>query len=294
MSDTIRQKQLALRNRGAKRGTILGVGLVIALAALTACSGSDAGTAAQTTAPAESGAPSSLPPSAVPSAVPSELPEQSAAPTVDPAKVTCEYRKDDSGSPAKFVGFPPKKPTKAALKAKTMTVRTNHGDIVIELTPYTPCTVNSFAFLASKKYFDNTVCHRLVTAETNGLDLLQCGDPQAKGDGENATDGTGGPGYLFPDENLGPQYVRGVVFMAQGGDAANSNGSQFAISFSNENAQLPAAYTPFGVVVKGMDIVDKIVAGGVNTAPDGIDITSDEGGSNAPKIPVKIKTVVVR
>jgi peptidyl-prolyl cis-trans isomerase B (cyclophilin B) len=48
------------------------------------------------------------------------------------------------------------------------------------------------------------------------------------------------------------------------------------------------------VVVKGMEIVDKIVAGGVNTAPDGIDITSDEGGSNAPKIPVKIKTVVVR
>ncbi|WP_246239118.1 peptidylprolyl isomerase [Acrocarpospora corrugata] len=291
MTDTIRQKHLAARDSKAKRGTILGVGLVIALAALTACGGSDA---EKPVAGAETEAPSSAPPSAVPSAVPSELPEPSAPATVDPAKVTCEYRKDDSGSPAKFVGFPPKKPTKAALRAKTMTVRTNQGDIVIELTPYTPCTVNSFAFLAGKKYFDNTVCHRLVTAETNGLDLLQCGDPQAKGDGENPTDGTGGPGYLFPDENLGPQYVRGVVFMAQGGDAANSNGSQFAISFSNENAQLPAAYTPFGVVVQGMEVVDKIVKGGVNTAPDGIDITSDEGGSNAPKLPVKIKTVVVR
>ncbi|GIH22939.1 putative peptidyl-prolyl cis-trans isomerase B [Acrocarpospora phusangensis] len=291
MSDPIRQKPLAARHSKAKRGTILGAGLVIALAALTACSGS----AAETPPPvAESGAPSSLPPSEVPSAIPSEIPQPSAAPTVDPKKVTCDYRKDDTGSPAKFVGFPPKKPTAASLRAKTMTMRTNHGDIVIELTPYTPCTVNSFAFLAGKKYFDNTVCHRLVTAETNGVDLLQCGDPQAKGDGESLTDGTGGPGYLFPDENLGPQYVRGVVFMAQGGDAANSNGSQFAISFSNENAQLPAAYTPFGVVVKGMDIVDKIVAGGVNTAPDGIDITSDEGGSNAPKIPVKIKTIVVR
>ncbi|GAA0415395.1 peptidyl-prolyl cis-trans isomerase [Acrocarpospora corrugata] len=274
MSNPIRQKRPA---------GILGAGLVIALGALTACSSG-------TPIAAESGTPS--PPAAVPSAIQTELPDPSpSAAPVDPRKVTCEYRKDDSGSPAKFVGLPSKKPTKAALRAKTMTVRTNHGDIVIELTPQTPCTVNSFAFLAGKKYFDNTVCHRLVTVKTNGVDLLQCGDPQAKGDGKNKTDGTGGPGYLFPDENLGPQYVRGVVFMAQGGDAANSNGSQFAISFSNENAQLPAAYTPFGVVVKGMEIVDKIAAGGVNAFVD--DITSDEGGSSAPKIPVRIKTVVV-
>ncbi|GAA1005533.1 peptidylprolyl isomerase [Acrocarpospora pleiomorpha] len=270
----------------SKRLAVLGMGLTLAL--VTACSGSDA------TAPvaAESGAPSSVPPSEVPSAVPSELSDESPAPPVNPAKATCDYRKDDTGSPAKFVGFPAKKPTKAALNAKTMTMRTNHGDIVIELTPNTPCTVNSFAFLADKKYFDDTVCHRLVTAETNGVDMLQCGDPQAKGDGKNPTDGTGGPGYLFPDENLGPQYVRGVVFMAQGGDAANSNGSQFAISTANETAQLPAAYTPFGVVVKGMEIIDKIVAGGVQTTQD--DILSDEGGSNAPKIPVKISTIVLK
>jgi peptidyl-prolyl cis-trans isomerase B (cyclophilin B) len=276
VSDTTRETRLA------KRGIVLGMGLVLAL--VTACSGSG------TTAPAAggSGAPSSPPPSATPS----EIPEQSPAPPVNPAKATCDYRKDDSGSPAKFVGFPPKKPIKAVLDAKTMTMRTNHGDIVIELTPNTPCTVNSFAFLAGKKYFDNTVCHRLVTAKTNGVDMLQCGDPQAKGDGENVTDGTGGPGYLFPDENLGPQYVRGVVFMAQGGDAANSNGSQFAISTADETAQLPAAYTPFGVVVKGMEIVDKIVAGGVKTSEK--DILSDEGGSNAPKIPVRIKTIVLR
>ncbi|GAA0406523.1 peptidylprolyl isomerase [Microbispora corallina] len=297
MTDTDRQKQPAPYRSTARRttplgsrGFHLGLGLgVLALAGgLAACSGGPDTTNAAATA-------SASPSSAGPSAVPSTLaPSTPTAKPADLRKLTCEYRKDDTGSPAKFVGYPPKRLSAAVIKASTMTIKTNLGDIVIELaTGDAPCTVNSFAFLARKNFFDNTVCHRLTTVETNGLGLLQCGDPQAKGDGENPTDGTGGPGYLFNDENLGPQYTRGVVFMAQPGDASNSNGSQFAISYTDENAQLPQAYTPFGMVKKGMDIVDKIVKGGVNTAKDGVDITSDDGGSNAPKIKVRIRDVTV-
>ncbi|WP_083958378.1 peptidylprolyl isomerase [Herbidospora mongoliensis] len=256
--------------------------MILSIVAMTGCSGDDA----------ENPPPGAA--EAAPSAIPSQLPPPSKAPPIDPKNVTCDYRKDDSGAPAKFVGMPPAKPSAAAMAAKTMTLATNQGSIVIELTPdSTPCTVNSFHFLAKKNYFDSTVCHRLTTVKSNALDLLQCGDPQAKGDGKNKTDGTGGPGYLFPDENLGPAYNRGVVFMAQNSDAANSNGSQFVISYSNEAAQLPADYTPFGVVVKGLDVVDKIAAGGVNTAVDGIDITSETGGSNAPKLKVLIEDVTV-
>lgn len=286
MTDTDRQQHPAWRKGKARRTTFgVGLGVLALVGGLAACS--------ESKDIAE--APPSASPSEAPSAQPSELPSAtiSAKPT-DLRKVTCEYRKDDTGSPAKFVGLPPKRLSKAVINAKAMTIYTNLGKIVLDIAPGdTPCTVNSFAFLASKKYFDNTVCHRLTTIETNGLGLLQCGDPQAKGDGENPTDGTGGPGYLFPDENLGPQYARGVVFMAQAGDAANSNGSQFVISYTDENAQLPQAYTPFGIVRQGMEIVDKIVKGGVNTAKDGVDITSDDGGSNAPKIKVVIKTVRV-
>ncbi|TKK83584.1 peptidylprolyl isomerase [Herbidospora galbida] len=287
MTHTNRQKPLAL---GQARRVRLGVGAVIlSLFAVTGCSSADSNTAAQ--------GEETPPPSAAPSitSIPSTLPDQPTAPPtpVDPRTVKCEYRKDDSGAPAKFVGMPPAKPVKAALNAKNMTIKTNQGDIVIELVPAsTPCTVNSFYFLAQKNYFDNTVCHRLTNLESNGLDLLQCGDPQAKGDGKNKSDGTGGPGYLFPDENLGPAYTRGVVFMAQGGDAANSNGSQFAISYSDEAAQLPAAYTPFGVVTKGMEVVDKIAKEGVIKNED--DILADDGGSNAPKMRVEIKNVVIR
>jgi peptidyl-prolyl cis-trans isomerase B (cyclophilin B) len=300
VTDTDRRKHHASRSITGKRTTPLGVGhfgtglgVFAMVGVLAACSGGGTGaTASSSASPSASASASSSAAGPSPSASASPSASQ---PPADPSKVTCEYRKDDSGSPAKFVGYPPKKPTKAALNAKTMTIKTNLGDIVIALKPeLTPCTVNSFAFLAKKNFFDNTVCHRLTTIQTNGLGVMQCGDPQAKGDGKNPTDGTGGPGYLFNDENLGAPYNRGVVFMAQGGDDANSNGSQFAISYSDDTAQLPAAYTPFGTLdAKGLAIIDKIVKGGVNTAPDGVDITSDTGGSNAPKIKVKIKDVVV-
>ncbi|MDP9844763.1 peptidylprolyl isomerase [Streptosporangium lutulentum] len=212
-------------------------------------------------------------------------PTTAPSPPVDLSKVTCSYRKDTSGSPAKKVGMPPRKPN---TKLKTMTITTNHGAIVIDLlTAQSPCAVNSLAFLARKNFYDNTKCHRLATPENSGLGLLQCGDPQAKADGKNPTDGQGSPGYVFDDElSAGIQYVPGVVAMANGGP--NSNGSQFWISLSEETTQLEPVYTPVGTVAKGMDILDKIFKGGWITNP--ADITGD-GGSTAPKIPVIIKDV---
>ncbi|WP_436756572.1 peptidylprolyl isomerase [Streptosporangium sp. V21-05] len=209
--------------------------------------------------------------------------------TADPASTKCSYRKDTSGSPAKNVGMPPAKPN-LNLKLKTMTITTNHGDVVIDLaTAQAPCTVNSFAFLARKNFFDNTKCHRLATPENSGLSLLQCGDPQAKADGKNPTDGQGSSGYVYDSENLGGMpYTKGTVAVAQAVDAVNQNGSQFWISLGNETEQVEKAYTPFGVVSQGMEILEKIAKGGWITNPD--DITGD-GGSNAPKIPVIIKNV---
>ncbi|GGM91382.1 hypothetical protein GCM10010106_43920 [Thermopolyspora flexuosa] len=226
-----------------------------------------------------------------------EDPLASPSPTTKGGAITCEYRDDDSGAPAKNVGRPPAKVSKAVLALKTMTIKTNHGDIVIEVWPdKAPCTINSFAFLAKKRFFDNTVCHRLATPDTAGLGLLQCGDWQAKGDGKNPTDGTGGPGYLFNDENLGgSDYRRGIVFMAQGMEDRNANGSQFAISWHDDNVQLAetgGTYTAFGRVVKGMDIIDRVSKGGVIINPG--DITSSEGGATAPKMRVKVRTITLQ
>ncbi|SDR26844.1 peptidylprolyl isomerase [Thermostaphylospora chromogena] len=270
------RKQAARARRNIVLAAVLGVAVVVGgVVAATTLTGDDGeATAAASASPSESDTPSA-PPSAPPK----------------PGQITCEYRDDPNDVPKKDVGKPPKKPD---LRWKTMTITTNHGDIVIELaTQAAPCTVNSFAYLAKKDFYDGIKCHRLAVPENSGLALLQCGDPFAKADGKNPTDGQGTVSYVFDDENLGGMsYGRGTVFMAQPAEAVNQNGSQFAISFGDDTAQLNVdpAYTPFGTVIKGMDILDKIAKGGWITNPD--DIIGD-GGSNAPKIPVIIKDLTL-
>ncbi|MFF5212061.1 peptidylprolyl isomerase [Streptosporangium sp. NPDC000396] len=283
MSGKDRQKQLARehyerqnqrrleREAKAKRNAIIGTSVAVVvvvggvIAATALLGGSDSTATANPTAQA----------SANPSASPSET---AAAPTAfDPASGTCGYVADADGGPAKNVGMPP---AKVDTTPKTMTLKTNQGDIVIEVSAKkTPCTVNSFAFLAGKKYFNGSKCHRLGSDQ---FPVLQCGDPLAKADGKNPTDGQGGPGYRFVNENLeGAKYTRGVVAMANSGP--DTNGSQFFIVYGD--TQLPPQYTPFGTVTKGMEIIDKVNKGGV--------ITPGPDGTGAPKETVEIKNVTM-
>jgi peptidyl-prolyl cis-trans isomerase B (cyclophilin B) len=137
--------------------------------------------------------------------------------------------------------------------AYTMTLATNCGDIVIETLPAeAPATVASMAFLTEEGYFDLTACHRLTT---EGIFVLQCGDP--------AGNGTGGPGYSIPDENLPAEgeanYPAGTVAMANAGPG--TGGSQFFIVYADTT--LPSGYTIWGKVTKGLDIVEGIAAAGV-------------------------------
>ncbi|MCA2187997.1 peptidylprolyl isomerase [Nonomuraea cavernae] len=276
-----RQAQRAAEQSAkSKRNTFIGAGLAVVVVAggifaATTLVGKDTGTpvASEST------------PSA--SAPPAELP--TAAPTAT-GPVTCTYKRDTADVPMKYVGMPGSKPN---MKLKTMTIATNHGDIVIDVDPAaTPCSVNSMAFLAKKNFYNNTKCHRLVTPEVSGLFLLQCGDPKAKADGKNPTDGQGTAGYVFQDEAVGAvPYTRGVVFLTQPQDAAGQNSSQFAISLSDENAQLEPQFSVLGMVRSGLEIIDKVAKDGVIVNDD--DITGD-GGSTAPKNPIIIKKVTVR
>ncbi|GGR86279.1 MULTISPECIES: peptidylprolyl isomerase [Streptomyces] len=146
----------------------------------------------------------------------------------------------------------------------TLKLATTCGDIGVALkTSAAPHTVNSFDFLAGKGYFDHTKCHRLTT---QGIYVLQCGDPQGTG--------AGGPGYTLPDENLKDKslknstYPAGTVAMANTGQA-HTGGSQFFLVY--KDSQLPPSYTPFGTVdAAGMKVLEKIAAAGENTgAGDG-------------------------
>ncbi|HVS67693.1 MAG TPA: peptidylprolyl isomerase [Mycobacteriales bacterium] len=157
---------------------------------------------------------------------------------------------------------------KIARTTYTATIVTNCGTITVKLDgKHAPHTVNSFAFLAGKGYFDDTPCHRLTD-----WGVLQCGDPTGTGGG--------GPGYTLPDENLkGATYGPGVLAMANTG-RPHTGGSQFF--FCYEDTGLPAQYTPFGKITKGLDILTRVAAAGSNPPQDG-----------APVQPVVIESFTV-
>ena len=167
-------------------------------------------------------------------------------------------------TPTKAVGHDPKKiatPKKALTTfPKKFTLVTNCGNIVITTVgAKAPFAMTSIAALANGGYYDNSLCHRLTT---QGLFVLQCGDPTATG--------RGGPQFTFPDENLpantANNYPAGTVAMANSGP--NTNGSQFFLVYANTT--LAPSYTIWGTITSGLDIVKAIAkAGAVGGAPDG-------------------------
>ncbi len=148
----------------------------------------------------------------------------------------------------RFKGIPTFDPV-AAAKPYIVVFHTTQGDITVKaLTSAAPCTTFSFRFLIEHGYYNGTHCHRLTTQR---IYVLQCGDPTGTG--------SGGPGYSFNDENLtGATYPAGTVAMANAGP--NTNGSQFF--FTWKDTTLHPNYTPFGVVIRGMDVLQKIAAAG--------------------------------
>lgn len=174
----------------------------------------------------------------------------------------CQY---PAAEPASKKVDPPKTgqvPTDPATISVSMS--TDQGNIGLVLNnAEAPCTVNSFASLAQKGFFDDTTCHRLTTSP--GLGVLQCGDP--------AGTGSGGPGYQFGNEyptNQYPKddpalskpvlYPRGALAMANAGP--DTNGSQFFLVY--KDSKLPPNYTVFGTIDStGLATLDKIAKDGV-------------------------------
>ena len=135
-------------------------------------------------------------------------------------------------------------------------METSSGNIVLELFyKEVPLTVTNFVGLAEgtldaakgKPFYDGLKFHRVIADF-----MIQGGDPLGNG--------TGGPGYKFPDE-----FVEGLIFdkpgkLAMANSGANTNGSQFFITHVPTD-WLNYKHTIFGEVVEGQSVVDSVKQG---------------------------------
>jgi peptidyl-prolyl cis-trans isomerase B (cyclophilin B) len=212
----------------------------------------------------------------------------SAAAVTEPAQ-HCTYTSDSTGAVVK-ASLPTASPDYK--DTYTASINTNLGPIKLDLlNSKATCTVNSFVHLASDNFWNNTQCHRM--SATDGLYMLQCGDPTAKASEKlscsSSTLGTGGPGYEYASENLPTAgssgsvvYKAGTLAMANSGGA--TNGSQFFLVF--KNTTLGPDYTPFGTITSGLNILQ-------NVAKAGTSCTYSAGGG-VPKEKVTIDSVSIK
>lgn len=177
-------------------------------------------------------------------------------------------------------------------KRSVVRLETSMGNIRIALSDLTPIHRDNFLRLAKDGFYDGILFHRVIEDF-----MVQAGDPCSKGASRDSVLGEGGPGYTLPAEIVFPElcHSRGSVAAAREGDDVNpdfrSSGSQFyivwgekmrpagmkkAMSYLAERGveldkfmindyqvqggspHLDGAYTVFGQVIEGMDVVEAI------------------------------------
>jgi peptidyl-prolyl cis-trans isomerase B (cyclophilin B) len=146
------------------------------------------------------------------------------------------------------------------------------GDMVAEFYPdKAPNHVRNFKWLADHGFYNGVSFHRVI----KGF-MAQGGDPDGNGQG--------GPGWTTDAEFNDRPHDKGILSMARTSDP-NSAGSQFFICDAMAPPQqqaLNGKYTVFGKVVKGTDVLDKI-------------LTVQVGGpqNSSPQVPVVMTAVKI-
>jgi peptidyl-prolyl cis-trans isomerase B (cyclophilin B) len=236
------QERVAARRRAQRNAIAIGLSVIVVLGIAIGAALLRRTSSTTAASPAASATPS---PSA--SAGASNAANPCPAPTVKPP-----------ATPGSWKTAPPK--TLAADKSWKLTLKTTCGNVVAKLDgAKAPQAVSSAIFLSRNGFWNGSPCHRLTT---EGIYVLQCGDPTGSG--------TGGPGYSFGPVENAPEngvYPAGTIAMARG-SSTDSNGSQFFIVYKSSSLPAPG-YTILGKITSGLDVVQKVAAGGAEGGSDG-------------------------
>jgi cyclophilin family peptidyl-prolyl cis-trans isomerase len=130
-------------------------------------------------------------------------------------------------------------------------MRTSLGDMDFMLNAQqAPGTVNNFVVLARYGFYDGVPFHEIVP-RTAILGGDATGQPEV---------GQGDPGYTIDNEipDAGVIYPTGTLAMWT--DEPDRNGSRFLIAAGDQAADLPPAFTSFGLMLDGADTLNRIQA----------------------------------
>ena len=180
--------------------------------------------------------------------------------------------------------------TQDAKSEHLIKIETSRGDMLIKLYNETPAHRDNMIKLIKEGFYKDQLFHRVIKDF-----MIQGGDPHSTGAEKGQRLGTGSPGYTVPAEfNKDLIHKKGALAAARKGDSVNpeqaSSGSQFYLvqgrvltpedidlltqrgvaSFTEETAQiymtlggtphLDGAYTVFGEVLEGLEILDTIAS----------------------------------
>lgn len=166
-------------------------------------------------------------------------------------------------------------------------IKTSEGDMIARLFDETPLHRDNFLKLANEHYYDSLLFHRVI----EGF-MIQGGDPKSKNAKPGTSYGSGGPGYTVDAEiREDLAHVKGALAAARTENPEKkSSGSQFYIVHGKdlteadikqfesrngityppnikqqylENGGVPFLdqnYTVFGMVIEGIEVIDKITA----------------------------------
>jgi cyclophilin family peptidyl-prolyl cis-trans isomerase len=160
-------------------------------------------------------------------------------------------------------------------------IHTSMGDIEVDLyAKDAPKTVENFAGLATRGYYNNLIWHRVI----KGF-MIQGGDPTGTGTGgesiwtepfedeinanvlglsKTSIDALVAKGYAYDNSLSSHKMKVGSLAMANSGP--NTNGSQFFIITEKDQPHLDGQHTVFGQVKKGFDVAKKISEVAVDTS----------------------------